>query len=40
MVARFGGAVSRTTRDLALLLRNALMRGRAEIEGTRVGFKA
>eukprot|EP00434_Breviolum_minutum_P022902 symbB.v1.2.020206.t1/scaffold1689.1/size105734/4 len=31
--SRHGGNVHRTTRDMALLLRNALMRGRAHIEG-------
>ena len=30
---RYGGNVHRTTRDMALLLRNALMRGRGHIEG-------
>lgn len=34
---RHGGNVHRTTRDMALLLRNALMRGRAHIEGRQVG---
>eukprot|EP00913_Durusdinium_trenchii_P000215 g196.t1 len=31
--SRHGGHIHRTTRDMALLLRNALMRGRGQIEG-------
>ena len=33
VAVRHGGNVHRTTRDMALLLRNALMRGRGHIEG-------
>eukprot|EP00930_Biecheleria_cincta_P005184 TRINITY_DN106098_c0_g1_i1.p1 TRINITY_DN106098_c0_g1~~TRINITY_DN106098_c0_g1_i1.p1 ORF type:complete len:181 (+),score=17.96 TRINITY_DN106098_c0_g1_i1:42-584(+) len=36
----YGGNIHRTTRDMALLLRNALMRGRGHIEGDRGCFCA
>ncbi|CAE7361770.1 SRM1 [Symbiodinium natans] len=36
--SREGGNVHRTTRDMALLLRNALMRGRGAVEGDRGCF--